>query len=57
MFEAGGLAYFDLVGGFSNHVSFGAFLLAWVLWEEDRDLAVEVAPVTAGSVARESGEV
>ncbi|HEY2377153.1 MAG TPA: signal peptidase II [Gemmatimonadaceae bacterium] len=38
-------------------VSFGAFLLAWVLWEEDRDLAGEVAPVTAGSVARESGEV
>ena len=38
-------------------VSFGAFLLAWVLWEEDRDLAGEVAPVAAGSVARESGEV
>jgi signal peptidase II len=38
-------------------VSFGAFLLAWVLWEEDRDLTGEVAPVTAGSVARESGEV
>jgi signal peptidase II len=38
-------------------VSFGAFLLAWVLWEEDRDLAGEVAPVTAGSVARESGEI
>ena len=38
-------------------VSFGAFLLAWVLWEEDRDLAGEVAPVAAGSVARESGEL
>jgi signal peptidase II len=38
-------------------VSFGAFLLAWVLWEEDRDLAGEVAPVAAGSIARESGEV
>ncbi|MFL5612299.1 MAG: signal peptidase II [Gemmatimonadaceae bacterium] len=38
-------------------VSFGAFLLAWVLWEEDRDLNADVAPVTAGSVARESGEV
>jgi signal peptidase II len=38
-------------------VSFGAFLLAWVLWEEDRDLAGEVAPVSAASVARESGEV
>jgi signal peptidase II len=38
-------------------VSFGAFLLAWVLWEEDRDLNAEVATVTAGSVARESGEV
>jgi signal peptidase II len=38
-------------------VSFGAFLLAWVLWEEDRDLAADVAPVTAGSVVRESGEV
>ena len=38
-------------------VSFGAFLLAWVLWEEDRDLAGDVAPVRAGSVARESGEV
>ena len=34
-------------------VSFGAFLLAWVLWEEDRDLATEVPAVT---VARESGE-
>jgi signal peptidase II len=34
-------------------VSFGAFLLAWVLWEEDRDLATDVSPV---SVARESGE-
>jgi signal peptidase II len=38
-------------------VSFGAFLLAWVLWEEDRDLAGEVAAVAAGSIARESGEV
>ena len=38
-------------------VSFGAFLLAWVLWEEDRDLAAEMSPVTAGSVARESGEI
>ncbi|HKW47527.1 MAG TPA: signal peptidase II [Gemmatimonadaceae bacterium] len=38
-------------------VSFGAFLLAWVLWEEDRDLAGEVGPVAAASVARESGEV
>ena len=38
-------------------VSFGAFLLAWVLWEEDRELTTEVAPVTAASVARESGEV
>lgn len=38
-------------------VSFGAFLLAWVLWEEDRDLAGEIAPVAAGSVARESGEL
>jgi signal peptidase II len=38
-------------------VSFGAFLLAWVLWEEDRDLAGEIRPVTAGSVARESGEL
>jgi signal peptidase II len=38
-------------------VSFGAFLLAWVLWEEDRDLAGEVAPVATASVARESGEV
>jgi signal peptidase II len=37
-------------------VSFGAFLLAWVLWEEDRDLA-DVPTVTAGSVARESGEL
>jgi len=37
-------------------VSFGAFLLAWVLWEEDRDLAEVGAAVTA-SVARESGEV
>jgi signal peptidase II len=37
-------------------VSFGAFLLAWVLWEEDRDLA-EIRPVAAGSVARESGEL
>jgi signal peptidase II len=37
-------------------VSFGAFLLAWVLWEEDRELAGDVAPVAA-SVARESGEV
>jgi signal peptidase II len=36
-------------------VSFGAFLLAWVLWEEDRDVA-DVGPVTAG-VARESGEI
>ena len=38
-------------------VSFGAFLLAWVLWEEDRDLAGDVSPVPTGSVARESGEV
>ena len=38
-------------------VSFGAFLLAWVLWEEDRDLAGDVAPVRAASVARESGEI
>lgn len=38
-------------------VSFGAFLLAWVLWEEDRDLTGEMAPVAAGSVARESGEL
>ena len=38
-------------------VSFGAFLLAWVLWEEDRDLSAEVATVPTGSVARESGEV
>lgn len=38
-------------------VSFGAFLLAWVLWEEDRDLAGDVGPVTTPSVARESGEV
>jgi hypothetical protein len=38
-------------------VSFGAFLLAWVLWEEDRDLAGEIRPVTAGSVAGESGEL
>jgi lipoprotein signal peptidase len=34
-------------------VSFGAFLLAWVLWEEDRDLATDVSPVP---VAQESGE-
>ena len=38
-------------------VSFGAFLLAWVLWEEDRDLVGDVAPVRAASVARESGEI
>lgn len=38
-------------------VSFGAFLLAWVLWEEDRDLAGEIRPVAAASVARESGEL
>src|SRR5690349_18284583 len=39
-------------------VSFGAFLLAWVLWEEDRDLAGDVSSVPAtASVARESGEV
>jgi len=37
-------------------VSFGAFLLAWVLWEEDRDLAEGGGAVTA-TVARESGEV
>jgi signal peptidase II len=37
-------------------VSFGAFLLAWVLWEEDRELG-EVSTVPAASVARESGEV
>jgi signal peptidase II len=38
-------------------VSFGAFLLAWVLWEEDRDLTADVGPVSAPPVARESGEV
>lgn len=38
-------------------VSFGAFLLAWVLWEEDRDAAAEVAPVPAASVARESADL
>ena len=38
-------------------VSFGAFLLAWVLWEEDRDAAAEVAGVATPSVARESGEL
>ena len=38
-------------------VSFGAFLLAWVLWEEDREAAADMAPVSAGPVARESGEV
>ena len=38
-------------------VSFGAFLLAWVLWEEDREAAAEAAPVTAPPVARESGEI
>ena len=38
-------------------VSFGAFLLAWVLWEEDRDLAGDIRPVAAASVARESGEL
>jgi signal peptidase II len=38
-------------------VSFGAFLLAWVLWEEDRDLTGEVAHVPSGTVARESGEL
>jgi signal peptidase II len=38
-------------------VSFGAFLLAWVLWEEDRDLTADVSPVSAPSVARESGEL
>jgi signal peptidase II len=38
-------------------VSFGAFLLAWVLWEEDRDAAGEVGPVATPTVARESGEL
>jgi signal peptidase II len=40
-------------------VSFGAFLLAWVLWEEDREAAAEVGgtPVPAPTVARESGEI
>lgn len=37
-------------------VSFGAFLLAWVLWEEDREAAGEAVPVATPSVARESGE-
>jgi hypothetical protein len=37
-------------------VSFGAFLLAWVLWEEDRDAVGEVTTVPA-SVARESAEL
>jgi signal peptidase II len=38
-------------------VSFGAFLLAWVLWEEDREAASEVPAVATASVARESGEL
>jgi signal peptidase II len=38
-------------------VSFGAFLLAWVLWEEDREAAGDIAPVPAASVARETGEI
>ena len=40
-------------------VSFGAFLLAWVLWEEDRDaeLSAEVAPIVPpSSVPSESRE-
>lgn len=37
-------------------VSFGAFLLAWVLWEEDREAVGEVTGVSA-RVARESGEI
>ena len=38
-------------------VSFGAFLLAWVLWEEDRDAAAETGTMPVVSVVRESGEV
>jgi signal peptidase II len=38
-------------------VSVGAFLLAWVLWEEDREAAPDVVPVATSRVARESGEV
>jgi signal peptidase II len=38
-------------------VSFGAFLLAWVLWEEDREAAAEVGAVATPTVARESGEI
>ena len=38
-------------------VSFGAFLLAWVLWEEDREAASEAPAVATASVARESGEL
>jgi len=39
-------------------VSTGAFLLAWVLWEEDRETAPVAAPVTAvAPVPSESGEI